>query len=1027
MENIFSRLRSLTQVDLQSQWRQNTKAFTIPPQDFQNWNPAIPNPKGYLTWESGRQVYWLGQKIILPGEINNYPVAGFSLRLELTWWAELAEIYINGEKLREGDLFDCCCRLLLRERVTPGETIAIAIKLVSPQHDVGALMQSRCIYEGDQDPGFIADQLNILANYLTALAPQDLPQLQDCLNSIDWSLLTSPSLFDQQLVNICTDLLPLTSRLQDYHISLLGHAHLDLAWLWTICETWQVAQNTFTSVLSLQQSFPELTFGHTTAVLYQWIEEHNPQLFQQIQAAVTQGKWEILGGMWVEPDVNLVGGESLIRQIFYGQSYFQAKFGHICQVAWLPDSFGFPWQLPQILRQGGMDYFVTGKLHWNDTNSFPYGWFEWRSPDGTSILTLLSPPNLTGVMDTNPLSMTSYLFAWQQQNNLSQALWLPGVGDHGGGPTQEMLEVYQRWSDSPFLPPTQFTSALSYLQRLPSHNLPVWDDELYLELHRGCYTTHAEQKYWNRYAEGLLYEAELFLAWAYLISQRIFMRAPIPMVNNITEKQFNCQVEKINRAWQQILCNQFHDILPGTSIPEVFTETQTRWDEAICLGEGVREMAVRAIACQINIPSPPTPESQAVIIFNSLNWSRTEIITLTTPPGEWEVRDLNGKAVPSQTAVSGELLFHAENLPSLGYRLYWLSPLPQPLETPRQSDSVLDNGLVRVTICPITGDISSIYDYQNQREILRHQGNQLQSFRDQGQYWDAWNIDPDYQKHPLPTTQLHSLECQETGPIRWKIRVVKSLGQSQWQQDYILSHNSPILRIVNRVDWQETHTLVKAAFPFALNCDKVVYGTACGAIARPTSPVTPEAAAKWEVPGLGWAAFDDPQQKYGVSILSDYKYGYDSQPQQLRLTLLRSPTWPDPQADKGLHHFTYAIYPYAGTWQKARTVHRALELSLPPQVVPISQKTPQKAAILPPENSFLQLGSDNLLLLAFKPSNQGDWILRCYEAYGQEATMELSTTCDLAIVSEVDILERDLPGIPHFTLPPWRIASFRLQ
>ncbi|MFM7439052.1 MAG: alpha-mannosidase, partial [Snowella sp.] len=268
------------------------------------------------------------------------------------------------------------------------------------------------------------------------------------LTKIDWEKVRNRRQFDRSLANLRQTLQPLATNLKKRSIHLLGHAHLDMAWLWPVAETWEVAQRTFTSVLNLQKDYPNLTFCHTTPALYAWIEKNRPDLFEAIQQAIKAKSWEIVGGMWVEPEVNLVAGESLVRQLLYGQHYYQEKFGAIAKIAWLPDSFGFTWQLPQILQQSGIDYFVTGKLHWNDTTKFPYGAFWWESPDGTKLLTVMSPPNVAGVMDTNPIVMTNYAIAWESQTGFSDIFWLPGVGDHGGGPTRDMLEVQQRWQQS---------------------------------------------------------------------------------------------------------------------------------------------------------------------------------------------------------------------------------------------------------------------------------------------------------------------------------------------------------------------------------------------------------------------------------------------------------------------------------------------------------------------------------------------------------------------------------------------------
>lgn len=1003
IEATLARLRQLTRIEGQESWYECSEDLSSPPTTFNHWQIAKLNTKGYLTWASGRQVQWFAQLITIPEDLNGYPLKGMSLRLELTWWAELAQIYLNGKLIREGDLFDSSSRLLLTESALPGETLAIALKLVSPGHDLGGLLKSAVIYEKDQDPGFIAEQWSILYQYLQKFAPEALPDLASHLAAIDWNLLYKPREFEAHLQAITTQLLPLGTGLKDYQINLLGHAHLDLAWLWTVTETWQVAKNTFTSVLNLQERFPELTFAHSTPVIYAWIEKHHPDLFTAIQTKVKDNKWEIVGGMWVEPDVNLIGGESIVRQLLYGQRYCRQKFGQITQIAWLPDSFGFPRQLPQFLQQAGINYFATGKLYWNDTNEFPYGLFDWQALDGSSVVALMLPPNRAGVMDTNPHALSANAFAWYEQTQLTDSFWLPGVGDHGGGPTQEMLEVQRRWSSAPLFPTMQFTTALAYLQQLPTDSLPVWDDELYLEFHRGCYTTHGDQKQLNRYSEGLLYEAELWSAIAQVINY----------------KQPLCQ-EQITTAWKAVLCNQFHDILPGTSIPEVFRDAQQGWDYAIGLGEKLLKESLAAIAARIILPPSPYPEAQPLIIFNSLNWLREELVSISPPPGNWGVCSESGSQLVPQPSNEQQLLFLASDIPSVGYRVFWLYPVESEPVSKKANSYILDNGIIRVVICPESGDILSIFDYQAHLELLSSPGNQLQSFQDQGQYWDAWNIDPNYQDHPLGTTQLHKIESLENGPLRWRVRVTRTLGKSLWQQDYQLEVNSRRLSIVTRVDWQENHTLVKAAFPLCLNSDRVIYDTACGIVTRPTQ----NQGAKWEVSAIDWACLEDPRQNYTFSILSDCKHGYDTQPSQLRLTLLRSPTWPDPNADRGIQEFTYAIYVHPGTWQQAQLARRGAELNLPLKINYVQPGTDNKT--LPPWGSFIDLGADNLILMALKAGEEGDWILRCYECFGQPAELKLESYLALGINQRLNLLEEPLLEQAIAKIQPWQIATFSL-
>ncbi len=1126
IKNIINKLRQLVWVDVQHHWHDypeaedllNVLTINVLTIDDRQDRSASVNEKGYITFPKGRQVKWLVQKITIPDTLQGYPLSGLSLRLALTWWAEDAKIFINGNLVQQGDLFDSSARILITDSATPGDEYIVAIRLVSPNHDIGALMSSHCIYEkqletkipslhptpyngslyderssqGSEvpsdhttletspsepplfpnaiDPGLVADELTVLLKYISKFESDRLDVLATEVDKINWDIVTDADKFDRDLAKLRDKLLPLAENIKQRCFNLLGHAHLDMAWLWTTEETYEVAQRTFKSVLSLQQDFPDLIFGHTSPALYQWIEQHRPDLFAAIQDAVRLGKWELLGGMWIEPEVNLVSGESLIRQLLYGQQYFKDKFGDITLVAWLPDSFGFTWQLPQILKQCGIEYFVTGKLHWNDTTKFPLGCFWWESPDGTKLLTVMSPPNVTGVMDTNPLTMTDYAIDWETQTGLQDIFWLPGVGDHGGGPTRDMLEVAAKWHNSPFFPEIKFTTAIEYLEKIsqssnnnhhiknsqspvpnPQSPIPTWKDELYLELHRGCYTTHADQKRFNRYCEGLLYQAELFATLATLINKDWFALQPLlPIMNNIMSQE-TCQEweQYLEIAWKKVLFNQFHDILPGTSIPEVFESANQDWETAIDMGEAILQAALKAIASCIDLPQPPHPDAQPLVVFNALNWERSQVVSIPIADSnnyQFTIYDLDGNPQLEQLTADNKLIFLAENIPSVGYRLFWLYKKEITVETEKgfrlttDVEYRLENKYLKVIINSHTGNIDSIYDKINRKEILREAGNQLQAFEDKGQYWDAWNIDPEYEQHPLPVIELTSIQWLDRGELQQRIRVIIKLNKSEFIQDYILEKHAPILKIANIVDWQETHIVVKAAFPLTIESDCATYEISCGAIKRPTNPQTESERAKWEVSALKWADLTDRNRDYGVSILNDCKYGYDSKPNLLRLTLLRASVWPNPNADRGKHHFTYAIYPHKNDWRSAQTVRKSYELNIPLQTVFLDDKNHQDN-LLPGEDKFLYLSAENLILIALKPAQNRSVILRCYECHGETATLSLKSNLDLKIIKQLNCLEtKEVNNIksaranvyPKYRqskieIQPWEITTLQIQ
>ncbi|MEG3956433.1 alpha-mannosidase [Microcoleus sp. herbarium2] len=1165
------KLRRLSQVEVQSGWRYCDSDSAVSSVNICNWPVAELNGKGHIAWPSGKQVLYLGQQFVIPDNLHGYPVVGLRLLLGLTWWAEDAQIFVNGELVGQGDLFDCADRVLLSSSANPGDEFLVILRLVSPGHDSGALVRSICLYEAADsccfDPGFVAAELEILQNSLFGnlenlnsqyLATQLIAdsaiivkgemlksEIDLALGSIDWSAVCDREKFDRSLSVLRHNLLgylraflgeldegtaegaenteggrrdevfevgensnatsiyigkngALTS-IYTGKIYLVGHAHLDLAWLWPVPETWQAAERTFESVLKLQSEFPDLIFCHSTPALYAWMEEHRPDLFAAIKKQVAAGCWEVVGGMWVEPDLNLISAESMVRHLFYGQRYAKEKFGQLMRVAWLPDTFGFGWQLPQILRQGGVDYFVTQKLRWNDTTEFPHGAFWWEGLDGTKIFSMMSSPIGEGI---ESVKMASHAFDWQAKTNLQDALWLPGVGDHGGGPTRDMLEVAKRWKMSPFFPRLEFAKAVDYLSLIESQflpevtttrpesdvpesdnhenlgalefsnlsamkdanppisqlkNLPVWKDELYLEFHRGCYTTRADQKRQNRRCEELLYQAELLSSLATICTGAVYPKS------------------ELESAWKQILFNQFHDILPGSAIAQVYADANLAFAEVDRTCREILIKSLDAISAQISLPSPPGPDAQPILIFNTLNWSRSEVVAVPLPDAAdsaWQIYDFSRRRLVSQI-VRGDrpqshstLLFSANNIPALGYQVFWLchedaqtvdnaSASPETdkktdlskltygiaqKNTPCQethfaaAEISLENEFIRATVDGKTGDLSSIWDKVNNREVLNAAGgNQLQAFQDSGQYWDAWNIDPNYQKHQLPAPTLKDISWVEEGELRQSLRVVRQIGKSEFCQDYIVEIGSPLLKIKTVADWQESHVLVKAAFGLNVEADFATCEIPGGAIDRTTKPQTPAEKAKWEVPILRWS--DISNDGFGVSLLNDCKYGCDLQPNQIRLTLLRGSTWPDEQADVGVSEFTCAVYPHSGNWQDAGTVRQGYELNLPllVKVLPKLEKKGRKT--LPAVGKFLDLSAENLVLMAFKQSEDDSnvWILRCYECHGEEAKLELNSDLGLAISHPVNLLEQPI-NLPQnsddgtsFRISPWKIASFAVN
>ncbi len=643
LQDLCQKLSRLSSIPYQTGWRQflgegsiETITAAAP---WDNWPEGTINDRGHIAWDQGRQVLWLVRELRLPSQQGGYDLRGLEAKLALLWWAEAVQIFVNGRLVQDGDLFDCSARILLTDATQGGEVFQIAVRLVSPGHDPGALVKTELQFEIGADrpveslepdqqpePQFIAQEFLTLLHY----APQnpqilqDLTQalapLPDLLTQLQAAQTTTATL-QHCLAQTRQSLLPWSAFLKERSICLLGHAHLDLAWLWPIAETWEVAERTFRSVLDLQKTFPELVFGHSSPALYAWFQKHRSDLFTEVQAGFKAETWEAIAGLWVEPDAVLSGGEALVRQVLYGQRYVERELGQINRVAWLPDTFGFGWQLPQILRQGGVDWFLTQKLTWNDSNSFPHALFHWQAPDGTAIQAMMTASIGKGV---DPLDMVTAAAAWEQKTGLKLSLWLPGVGDHGGGPTRDMLEQVRRWQRSPLFPRLQWTKLHHYLDEISQilginstsptlaqfSPLPRWSQDLYLELHRGCYTTHGDQKRYNRQAEHQLYEAELWASCATLLTQSTYPQA------------------ELETAWKRVLFNQFHDILPGSSIPEVYETANPYWEAALATAATVKDRSLQQLAQSIALADRPHPEAQPWLVFNALAWDRTAVIEL---------------------------------------------------------------------------------------------------------------------------------------------------------------------------------------------------------------------------------------------------------------------------------------------------------------------------------------------------------------------------------------------------------------
>lgn len=803
----------------------------------------------------------------------------------------------------------------------------------------------------------------------------------------------------------------------DVLVSAAGHAHLDVAWLWTLAETRRKAGRTFHTVLRLMEEFPAYHFSQSQPQLYDYVRRDYPDLFAAIQQRVREGRWEILGGMWVEADCNFTGAEALARQFLLGRSFFRDYFGEGTEspVLWLPDVFGYAWNLPQLIKQAGLEYFFTIKIGWNQYNRMPYDTFWWQGLDGTRVLTHFSPakfPHQKSGDYNAQATPAEVLEGWrhfQQKETSRHLLMAYGYGDGGGGPTREMLENLRELRAFPGMPRVRQEKVIDFYRRMEAETdgpLPVWNGELYLEYHRGTYTTQARNKRANRHSEFLLHDTEFLAAYAALVAGQD---------NTAT---YSYPHRPLHRAWELVCLNQFHDIIPGSSINPVYVESQRQYAE-------VRRIAAAAQAEALAVLARRAGSN--LLVINPTSFSRQDLVYW--PAGE---EDRLPAGLPRQHVAGGLLIDAGLVAP---YSLTAISDC-QAGETGALSVSTahLENAFLRVEF-NAAGDIIRLYDRRHDRELLPagRPANQWQAFEDRPLNWDAWDIDHFYDDKMWPADPAISISVLESGPLRATLSIERAILNSRYTQHISLGHHSPRLDFVTTVDWQERHILLKAAFPVDILSPTATYEIQWGHVTRPTHRNTSWDWARFETCAQKWV--DLSEGGYGVSLLNDCKYGHDIQDQAptggvIRLTLLRSPTDPDLEADQGRHRFTYSLLPHSGR-VGLETLVQAYALNDPLQVVAAANSNPAgTSASLP---SLAQVTAGHVVIETVKQAEDGDGlIVRLYEALRQRGPVTLKTAFPITAVYRTNLLEENQEQLSHqndqaqFTIKPFEIITLRI-
>jgi len=951
---------------------------------------------------------WFRQTYTVPDTLAGYDLTG--ARIWFQFHAEangpMPEIlYFNGRRVALGDDLE---PVVLFDSAKPGEKVTVAVKLLHTVDTKGIRPATLEINfpENRPNPEDLREEFLSGAVLIPTLAGHadsgSMSTLNDAIHAVDLKALDAhdQGAFDRSLKAAHGKLEALLPLLQTMSWHLTGNSHIDAAWLWPWTETVDVVKRTFGTALQLMYEYPYYTYTQSAAAYNSWMADKYPDMNAEIKKRIGEGRWEIVGGMWVEPDLNMPDGESLVRQLLVGKRWYKQAYGVDVRIGWNPDSFGYTWQLPQIYKKSGVDYFVTQKMTWNDTNQLPFKLFWWESPDGSKVLAYF--PHDYANNNLSPMRLSADTAqARERATGITEIMDLYGIGDHGGGPTRAILDQGMHWSESSMpakvMPRMPFGTAQQYFTSVEGRiapeskewnyqamakgyepppavegkvSIPTWKSEMYFEYHRGVMTTQANHKKNMRNSEEEVLNAEKWASLAWLDGRKY-------------------PADELTEDWKKVLFNQFHDLAAGSGIGVIYKDAQKDYDVVRWSTNEIRTKSMQTLDERVNTAGIGIP----VVIHNPLGWERS---------GEVKVHVIGTKGGVSATGAqvveakiddatgSADVRLHVMKVPALGYKVVWLGGKAAAQKSDSDAEAkdsgsaiTLENATLRVTVDKGTGCITSLLQKKTQFETLAAGGcgNQLQFFKDTPKDYDAWNIDPGT-LDVTPTTIEHPDAVELVKTAEPGIRITRHFQDSKFVQTLSLSAEGDMVDVDNEIDWHETHVLLKTAFPLAASGPFATYEIPYGTIDRPTTRNNSWERAQFEVPAMRWADLGDG--KHGMSLVNNTKYGYDAAGNVLRLTMLRSPTWPDPEADRGHHHFHFALYPHAGTWKDAMTVRHGWEYNYPLTAT----VTTAHGGSLPAEHSFASVTPENVVLTAVKKAEDANGlILRVYEWAGKDATV----------------------------------------
>lgn len=932
------------------------------------------------------------QEIILPDKLRD----GKSHLLALNGWTGLGGSFeLSGEKTR---LFMRPCRIVLIDEPTREFAAVVRVTLDTVRH---------------------LDKNNPMRFHL-------LNTLNEVFKRVD----TREPFGEQFYLSIPPALDTLRNGIADAGPSLginvvaTGHSHIDVAWLWTLGQTRKKIGRTFHTVIRLMEQYPDYHFTQSQPQLYDYMRQDYPELFESVKKLVKEGRWEVIGGMWVEADCNISGPESLARQFLLGRTFFREHFGPDAEspVLWLPDVFGYSWSLPQLIKEAGLNYFFTIKIGWSQYNRLPYDTFRWQGIDGTKVLTHFSTtPDPFGMASTYnaAASVEQNIGTWNnfQQKELGQDLLMAyGYGDGGGGPTREMLENLREMKNFPGMPKIRQKHVGDFYRELEDKHgdkLPTWNGELYLELHRGTYTTQSRNKRANRKSEFLLHDAE-FLA----------------VMASLANRNYTYPADSLKKAWEIVCLNQFHDIIPGSSISDVYRESLEQYVGVRNIAEIVSDSALIVLMAQFH---------GDIFIINPSSFTRNNLALLTNTGFDGTAFKLgDGTPVTTQETEEGILIDTGELAP-YSITPVFISDTPGTvLETGLISEkNLLENQYIRIEIND-AGDITRILDKHQNRELLSEgeKANQFQAFEDRPLDWDAWDVFIYYDDKMWESDPASCIKIINKGPLRATLEIKRRILNSEYVQRISLDYNSPRIDFDTSITWNERHILLKVAFPVDILSPKATYEIQWGNVERPTHRNTSWDWARFETCAQKWV--DLSEGGYGVSLLNDCKYGHDIKDNVMRISLLRGSTSPDPEADLGEHRFAYSLFPHAGacndrTCAEAYSLNDPLIVAVPKKIREEIRGHQNKIANETLFKSLIRVNAPNVIIETVKAAEDGKGIIvRLYESQRCRGQVLLKTGFDITEAWRTNLLEENRETLAvtdnevAYNIRPFEIVTMRL-